>query len=202
MILPGSVSWDLLALLDRDGVTDRFGDLGGSLVDLGWGHVGADEGGDVPGLGLCVRLGLPLAVVVGGRSHHGLRHAKTGVVRSSVGNSDGRSGSNSGGHHLAVVTHHLLGDDGLGGGLLAGGGDDLLAVLGVDSVHDLVVLLVTDLAGGLHLPGAALQLGDGVTLGAGHGHGLVTAEHLRVGLGVSLGLSLDGRCGETQTEEE
>jgi len=119
-----------------------------------------------------------------------------------VCHSDGGSGSHSGGHHLAVVTHHLLRDDGLGGGLLAGGGDDLLAVLSVDSIHDLVVLLVTDLARGLHLPGAALQLGHGVALRAGHGHGLVTAEDLRVGLGVSLGLSLDGRCGEAQTEEE
>jgi len=71
----GSVSWDLLALLDRDGVTDRFRDLGRSLVDLGRGNMGANEGGDVPRLGLSVRFGLPLAVVMGGRSHHSLGHS-------------------------------------------------------------------------------------------------------------------------------
>jgi len=156
---PGSVCWDLLALFDRDGVTDRLGDLGRGLVDLsrsGVGEVGSNEGG----IGLSCGLGLSLTQVMRGGAHHSLGRAdQTTVVRSTVSHSDGSAGSHSGGHHLAVVTNHLLGQDGLGGGLLAGGGDDLLAVLGVHGVHDLVVLLVTDLARGLHLAGDTLQLG-------------------------------------------
>ena len=159
VFVPGSVCWDLLALFDRYGVADRLGDLGRSLVDLGRARVcdvmRPNEGR------LRLRCGLSLAEMMRGWPHHSLgRSHHTPVVRSPVSHSHRGGGSHSGGHHLAVVTNHLLGQDGLGGGLLAGGGDDLLAVLGVDGVHDLVVLLVTNLAGSLHLPGDALQLGD------------------------------------------
>jgi len=165
----GSVCWYLLALLDRDGVTDWLGDLGRSLSDLGrssmtsMSNMGSNEGWRMGGLSL--RLGLSLALVMGGESHHSLGHPQGSVVGGTVGHSDGGSGSYTCGHHLALMPHHLPGQDGLGGGLLAGGGDDLLAVLGVHSVHYLVVLLVADLPWCLHLPGGALQLGDGVTLG-------------------------------------
>ena len=119
-----------------------------------------------------------------------------------MGHSHWGGGGHSGGNNLAVVTNHLLGQDGLGGGLLAGGGDDLLTVLGVHGVHDLVILLVTDLARGLNLPGHTLQLRHRVALRGGHRHGLVAVKDLRVGIGISFGLSLDGGGDEAHGEYE
>ena len=48
---------------------------------------------------------------------------------------------------------------GVGGSLLTGGGDHLLAVLGDGGVHHLIILLVTNLPGSLHLAGHTLELG-------------------------------------------
>jgi len=174
-------------------VADRLGDLGGGLGDLCWSSVRSNER-------LRLSLCLPLAQVMRGSSHHSLGYSHSSVVRSSMGHSDGSSGSHTSGHHLAVVTHHLPGQDGLGGGLLAGGGDHLLAVLSVHSVHDLVILLVADLARSLHVPGGALELWHRVTLRGGHCHWLVTVQHLRISLSVSLSLSFDGSGGQAEGE--
>merc|ERR1719420_2731035 len=98
----------------------------------------------------------------------------------AVTSSDGVSGvTNNGGAVLGV-----------GGGLLTGGGDDLLAMLGDGGVHDLIILLVTLLPGGHHLPGVAGLHGDGDALGGGHSHGgrgVPVATSISVGLWSSLG---------------
>ena len=91
---------------------------------------------------------------------------------------------------------------GMSRGLLTGGGYDLLAVLGDGGVHDLVVLLMALLPGGLHLPGVAGGHGDGLTDGRRHGSVAVPG----LGLGVGLGLASDeeglGGSGEEEDGEE
>ena len=142
----GRLCGDPAALLHWHAVTHRLGDLGGSLVYLGRAQLGQQESGRV------LSFSPDQVMIRGGRWR---LHRAILTVGCPVDHSSG--------DHLAVVTDHLPGDDGLYGGLLAGGGDALLAVLGVDGVHDLVVFLVTECPRSLHLPRQALHLRHGVT---------------------------------------
>ena len=158
---PGHVCWHILTLLHRDGVTHRLRYLQRSLMD-GGGRGGANDGGMVGGSveDTSLSLGLSLAQVVGSWAHSSVSRAMVRSVNWSVlSHSDGCRGGNISGHHLGVMTHHVSGVDGLGGGLLTGRGDDLLAVLGDGGVHHLIILLVTNLPGSLHLAGHTPELG-------------------------------------------
>ena len=160
MSKPGHVCWHILTLLNRDAVTHRLRNLQRSLMD-GGGRGGANDSG-VMGGGVedtSLSLGLSLAQVVGGEAHSGVGGAVVSVDWGGLGHSDRRRGGNIGGDYLGVVTHHVSGVDGLGGCLLTGGGDDLLAVLGDGCVHHLIILLVTNLPGRLHLARHTLELG-------------------------------------------
>lgn len=97
--------------------------------------------------------------VVGSGANSGVSRTVVAEDRGGLGDCDRGGSGDIGGDHLGVMTYHVPGVDGLGGGLLTGGSDDLLAVLGDGGVHNLIILLVTNLPRGLNLARHTLELG-------------------------------------------
>ena len=154
--------WNIVTLLDRDAVTHRLRDLQRSLMDGGSG-VGPNHscvvGSSMEDAGISISICLSLTKVVGSGANSSVSRTVVTEDRGVLGDCDGGGGGDIGGDHLGVMAHHVPGVDGLGGGLLTGGGDDLLAVLGDGGVHDLIILLVTNLPRGLNLARHTLELG-------------------------------------------
>ena len=154
--------WNIVTLLDRDAVTHRLRDLQRSLMDGGSG-VGPNHscvvGSSMEDAGISISICLSLTKVVGSGANSSVSRTVVTEDRGVLGDCDGGGGGDIGGDHLGVMAHHVPGVDGLGGGLLTGGGDDLLAVLGDGGVHDLIILLVTNLPRRLNLARHTLELG-------------------------------------------
>ena len=146
--------WDIVASLDRHTVTHWLRDLEWGLMDLR-SRGGSNDSSMVRSVdrdNTSLSLGLSLAQVMSGSTHQSLGWALVTVDCWTMLHCDGLRGGDIGGHHLAVMTHHVSGVDGLGADLLTCGGDHLLAVLCDGRVHNLIILLMTNLPWGLNLP--------------------------------------------------